>query len=282
MIPQRLRRFLRLQRLSAGLVGLTFGVLISILANWLSDQWARYIPILVVLLIVSTIAALALYMREPFNLVKVAIRAPITIHNELDARQYARQGFVGFVPYYTPRWSSPASKLDSKARQKAIEALDFAALDIENSNLAPTVQAILSHKERLKYCWLIATAGQDGEGSGAFTSLLINYLKIKHSLGCEFFYGDAYTVNLESDAELPRRIYDRVLAIFGEAERKGLSPQDLVVDVTTGIRSMALGATLACLDAEHTIEFVGTAYDDRGNPAGPLYPIIFNFEALPG
>jgi hypothetical protein len=282
VIPQRLRRFLRLQRLSAGLVGLTFGVLISILANWLSDQWARYIPILVVLLIVSTLAALALYMREPFNPVKIAIRAPITIHNELDARQYARPGFVGFVPYYTPRWSSPASKLDSKARQKAIEALDFAALDIENSNLMPTVQAIISHKERLKHCWLIATAGQEGEGSGAFTSLLINYLQAKHGIGCKFHHGDAYTVNLESDAELPRRIYDRVLAIFGEAERIGLSPQELVVDVTTGIRSMALGATLACLDAEHTIEFVGTAYDNSGNPAGPLYPIIFNFEALPG
>jgi hypothetical protein len=282
MVSRRIRRFLRLQRLSAGLVGLTFGVLISILANWLSDQWARFIPALLVLLIVSTIVTLVLYLREPLSPVKIAIRAPVTIHNEVDARQYARPGFIGFVPYYTPRWNSPASKLSPEARQMAIDQSDFDALDVENSNLMPTVQAIASHKVRLKHCWLIATVGDKGEGSNAYTQLLVNYLKVKHGIGCEFYSGDSYTVNLESDAELPRRIYDQVLKVFGEAESKGLSAQDLVVDVTTGIRSMALGATLACLDAEHAIEFVGTGYDANGNPVGPLYPIIFNFEALPG
>jgi hypothetical protein len=100
------------------MMGLSFGVLISILANRLSDQWTRYIPGLIALLIVSIIVTLVLAMREPFNLVKVAIRAPITIHDELDARQYARPGFVGFVPYYTPRWNSAASKLSPEARQK--------------------------------------------------------------------------------------------------------------------------------------------------------------------
>lgn len=281
-MPQRLRRLFRLQRISAGLVGLTFGVLISVLANLLSGPLAQFIPVLLALLVVSTIVALVIYLREPVSPVKVAIRSPITIHNELDAGQYARRGFIGFVPYFTPRWGSPASKLSREERQQAVAALDFATLDLENSNMMPTIQAIASHKSRLQHCWLIATTGKEGEGSAAYTQLLVNCLATKYGIECQFYQGERYTINLESDAELPQRIYDQVVKAFGESERKGLTPRDLVVDVTTGIRSMALGATLACLDSEHDIEFVGTAYDSNGNPSGPLYPIIFNFEALPG
>ena len=281
MLSRRLQRLLRLQRLSAGLVGLTFGVLISILANWLSDQWAQWIPALLILLGVSTIIAVVLYLREPANPIKVAIRSPITIHNEMDAKQYARQGFVGFVPLFTPRWNSPASKLTLKERRAAILASDFALLDIENSNFMPTVEAIVSHGSRLKHCWLIATISEESTGTLEYAPLLIDYLKKKHNITCEFYSGEDFTINLETDAEVPRRIYDQVVKAFADADAKGLQPQDLVVDVTTGIRSMALGATLACLDAEHDIEFVGTAYDASGNPTGPLYPIIFSFEALP-
>ena len=75
------------------------------------------------------------------------------------------------------------------------------------------------------------------------------------------------------------KTYRLVRAVFDEAARLGISPREIIADITTGFRSMTLGMVLACLD--HTRRRVrGHPHNDRGLPDGSLLPIIFSFEPM--
>ncbi len=281
MVSRRLRHVLRVQRIAAGLAGITFGILLSVLANWLSAQWFALFPLVLVLAVVSGAAAIYFTLWQRPDQVPVVFNPPTTIRSETDALHYARKGFVGFVPFYTPQRSSPAAKLSPEERRAAMQRFDFAALDVENSNLQPTLVAIDNHKGKLKHCWLLSTTSDKGFGSKEFAEFLVEYLRQVKHISCEYYYRERYAISLDTDAEVLKKTFDLVREVFAEAAAKGLQPEDVVVDITPGIRSMALGATLACLDAEHLIEFVGTRYDENGQPTGPLFPVLFSFEAMP-
>ncbi len=96
----------------------------------------------------------------------------------------------------------------------------------------------------------------------------------------QFYYGEPFTIWLDDDALVLGKTYDQMKAVLAQALRLKLSPAEVVADITTGIRSMALGMVLACLDGEQDVEFVGTRYNERGQPAGELFPIIFSFEPM--
>lgn len=282
MLNSRLRRLLRLQRLSAGLAGLAFGGLMSIVANLLSEDWGRWLPAILTVTIILAAASLYLYIRErPGS--KVVIRAPRTIRTSEDAQRYARRGYVGFVPLFRPLRHSKANQLEADARRAAVNSLDFAALDLENSNMQPTITAISTHTSRLEHCWLLSTscADETAPGSESYPRLLAEYLRREKGLTCRFYYGDAYCISLDDDALVLNKTYDEVLRVFAQSERLGLSAQEIIADITTGTRSMMLGIVLACLDQEHDVEFIGTRYRDDGQPIGKLLPIIFSVEAQP-
>ena len=44
MFSPRIRRYLRLQQILTALTSLLFGILISVLSNWLSEQWTVLLP----------------------------------------------------------------------------------------------------------------------------------------------------------------------------------------------------------------------------------------------
>jgi hypothetical protein len=54
--------------------------------------------------------------------------------------------------------------------------------------------------------------------------------------------------------------------------------KEMVANIITGVRSMTLGMVLTSLDGDRDIEFIGTHYDEFGNPTGDLLPITFSFE----
>lgn len=280
-MPIRFRHLLQFQRLAFALAGVSLGILTSILANWLSDRWEHWIPVLLGASIVSVILAVWAYARQPVSKVDVVIHSPITLRDDEEARRYARHGFIGFVPLFTPQATSPAKALAWHELESAIENRDFERLAIEQSNLQPMAHAIMRHRSKLQHCWLLTSTSENRIGSLRFAGLLADYLRSECNVTCTFHYGEAYTINLDNDAEVFKKTYDLVQRLFDEALEQGIKANALVLDITAGIRSMALGATLACLDAEHDIEFVGSAYDEQGKPTGPLQPILLSFEAQP-
>jgi hypothetical protein len=278
MFSPQIRRFLRLQRIAMSLAGLSFGLLLSVLSNWLSEQWVGLLPWVIAVALVSGVIGLVFFFRKPLPGIDVAIQIPQTIRSPEEAKQYARRGFVGFVPLYTPKRGTAADSLSVEQRKEAVEALDFDRLQVRDSNLQPTIEAIVSHASQLEQCWLLATRGDDVPGSLPYAPLLAEYLRQRERVNCQFHYGEAYTISLDDDALVLSKTYDQVRRVFREATEKRISRRDIVADITTGVRSMTLGMVLACLDRDQDIEFVGTRYNEKGTPKGDLFPIIFSFE----
>lgn len=277
MLSPQIRQFLQLQRIAMALAGLSFGLLSSIFSDWLADQGFFLLPWLGVVAIISGLASAIFFLRKPVG-VEVAIRSPQTIRSPEEAEQYARRGFIGFTPLYRPNPGTAAAALSAAERAEAVAALDFERLELEASNLYPTIRAITGHASRLEHCWLLATSGRNVSGSLLYAPLLAAYLHQKKGLKCKFYYGAAYSISLDDDALVLSKTYDQVQRVFEQAARLGLAPRELVADITTGVRSMTLGMVLACLSGDQDVEFVGSHYDALGQPAGELFPIIFSFE----
>lgn len=279
MFLSNIRRHIRLQQFMTGATGLVIGILLSVLANFLSEQWLRLVPWLLILALGLGAYTAFLFVRNPPG-IEVAIRAPIVIRTPQEAQQYARRGFVGFVPLYTPKRGSPADQLSIADRKEAVDTLDFDRLQLEESNFQPTIVAIQSHASRLEHCWLLATRGSNSPGSLPYARLLAEYLHQRKGLNCSFYYGEEYSITLDDDAIVLSKTYDQVRRVFAEAFRMGIASSEMVADIVTGFRSMTLGMILSCLDKDQDIEFVGTHYNELGNPGGDLFPIVFSFEPL--
>ncbi|MFQ5577273.1 MAG: hypothetical protein ACE5G8_09840, partial [Anaerolineae bacterium] len=191
-----------------------------------------------------------------------------------------RRGFIGFVSLYKPHAGTAAAALSPQERRQAVDALDFDRLQLEASNFRPIIEAIFSHKSELEHCWLLTTKGQQTPGSSPYAPLLVAYLRERKGIRCKFHHGEAYTISLDDDALIFSKTYDQVQRILKQTERLKIASQELVADITGGVRSMTLGMILACLNGDRDVEFVGTRYDERGEPAGDPFPIIFSFEPL--
>jgi hypothetical protein len=253
------------------------GILLGIIPNWVVAGGTTVIWFVAIATVVTWLLSRLLPKGSEFD---VTIKNPQTIRNQQEAKMYARQGFIGFVPLFTPKHDSTASKLSFEQRIEAVKNLDFDTLEVEQSNFAPTIKAILSHQRELKHCWLLATTGSASKAQGSiiFAKLLAEYLRQKYGIKCNFYYGDDYIISLDEDSQVLGKTYDLVQQVFKEVKHKKLSAREIVADITTGFRSMTLGMILACLDEERDIEFIGTHYDERGKPDGSLIPIIFNFK----
>lgn len=276
MLTSRLRRFLHLQQLSFWIAGTASGIVLSVLANYLTDN-LDWLYIVVAIGVAALVVGVVTSMRK-INEIEVAIHAPQTIDTPAEAKMYARKAFVGFVPLYKAKEHTPAAQLTPTERHDAVVDLAFDRLCVEESNLKPTIEAIVAHSASLQHCWLLTTAGKDKAGSHPYARLLAEYLRQCKGLTCEFHYGPEYTISLDADAAVLGKTYDHVKQVLGEAADKQIGHNEIVADITTGVRSMVLGMVLACLDKDRDIEFIGTNYDDNGRPSGPLLPIIFGFE----
>lgn len=273
----RLHHFLGSRKLYQTIATFGFGILLGIIPNWVVAGGTYIVVFVAIVTAIAWLASILLPKAAEFD---VTIKNPLTIRNQQEAKRYARKGFIGFVPLFTPKWNSDASQLTPEQRLEAVKNLDFETLQVEQSNFAPTVKAIISHKGELTHCWLLATIGSQPEAQGSllYAKLLAEYLKQRHGIQCNFYYGDNYTISLDEDSQVLGKTYDLVQQVFKEVRSKNLSAREIVADFTTGFRSMTLGMILACLDEERDIEFIGTHYNETGKPDGSLIPIIFSFK----
>lgn len=270
------RKLFSPQRLSAGLAGLCFGILLGIVPDIVvTKSW-----LLITVVTVGVVAAVISWLLPQSTDLDTVIRSPLTIRSDYDALYYARKGFIGFVPLYTPKPGTAAKLMPPEDRDQAVVNLDFDRLQVEESNLEPTIAAIVAHASKLEHCWLLSTQGANAPGSLPYAKLLVEYLRQRKGItSCTFYYGDAYTISLDDDVLVLQKTYDLVRKTLDEAKGRGLKPREMVADITTGVRSMTLGMLFSCLGRERDIEFIGTRYDDQGKIIkGNLTPIIFSFE----
>ena len=278
MYTQRLRQRIQLHRLASGLAGLSFGIILSVVSNWLTDDYARLLPWVFALAVIFGLVSAAIFFKQP-SAIRVSFKPPVVIRRPEEAPAIARRGFVCFVPILRPHPLSAARRLTPAQLQTAVKQLDFQRLPPEESNLQTLITAIASHASRLEYCWLLTTAGEQQAGSAPFAPFLAEYLRREKGLGrCKFLYGSSYVISLDDDALILDRSYRQMQAILAQTERLGLQSHEIIADITSGTRSMILGLILACLHGDQDVEFIGAHYDEAGNPTGNLFPIIFSFE----
>jgi hypothetical protein len=277
MIVQNIQGIFRSKRAYRALALFLSGILVGILPDIAVAGGVVVIAGMAALALIAWIVSIFLPRQHRFN---VIIKSPQTITSPQEETNYARQVFIGFVPLFTPQ-SAAVKQLAREAKEEyndAIKNLDFDRLELEKSNFQPTIKAIVSHKSKLKHCYLLATTGTSptSVGSLAHAELLTEYLKQRHGLTCEFHFGQEYSISLDEDSLVLGKTYDLIQRVFQEIPREFDFTQ-VVADITTGFRSMTLGMILACLDEERDIEFVGTKYDENGKPDGSLKPTIFSF-----
>lgn len=250
------------------------GLIARFIFNPDPPDW-RWLVMLVLLLALAVVA----YVWERLSPRQVRVRfdAPITIETEEDQQRYARPGLIAFVSKYR-------SNVPPEVVKAARKAGDYEALDFMNSNLETVIHAAKSHKPRLQYCWLISSRStMKLPGSDEDAELLARYLREQAGFDkCQFFHDTSCKVSLNNDQEIPGKTRDVLQDVFRAADKLGLKPKDMVVDITGGVGSMTLGAVLACLDKTRDLEIVLTHYDDYGRRIPhDLTTIIAPFESIP-
>lgn len=119
-------------------------------------------------------------------------------------------------------------------------------------------EAIQYHQPTLEHCWLLVTP-EMRDRAASVVSHFPNLSFTLHPLG------DRY----DSQA-----CYQTVLDIYRrEAPRQGISPKQVIADITGGTKPMTMGMIVACLEGDYPIEHVPTAFNAAGEPTGPLTPI---------
>jgi hypothetical protein len=276
----RITDLFSLRRLLFAVASLCLVVITGMLTNWLTGEAnLRALPYLVGVWLVLGSLAMFLTLRATSD-ISVRMGLPTIIRSNEEQTRLARKGVIVFVSLYTPSKGSKAEKLTIEERLAAARAHDYETLDLMNSNLKPSIQAVVTHASAIKVCWLITTTAQqkDLAGSLPYVEMLVAFLKEKHGLGCVIYRGTEYAIMLDDDALVCKRTYDMVRRIYRDARRNfGLSPSEIVADFTSGFRSMTLGMILGTLAYDRDIQFMGTRYDALGRQGKELYPVIFPY-----
>lgn len=264
------------------LVLAVFGFLIGIVTNLVSDFFPQLgqTAILLLMAITAIIGIVVLAIRARAQRVRVVINRFVTLRLPEEREREARRGLIVFVSLYSEVKRKPEERLPPEAALAAAKNLDYGKLSFEVSNLQPAIEAIVSHRSRLDYCWLISTTASDPAAAVSlpYAPVLCRYLTAERGVDCTFF-GDKdsrYAVPLDDDGEVTIKTRDIVARIFKEASELGLKEDDIVADFTGGLRSMTLGMILACLDRGRDIQFQGTHYDENGKQQD-LFPLLFDF-----
>lgn len=267
----------RLRKVALGISLAVLNIISNLLAGLaLEGGWL----VVLIALGVGVISAAIYFLVRP-NRITVRIEQSIAMRE--DRGRYARQGLIVLLSDYSPQ--SPAGKaLTAEQRKKAVEEGDYQILDVENSNLVVAISAVLAHKGQLKHCWFITTSSSDKQRNQSilYAPVMEKYFKEQHNMGeCKFYFGNELTIPIEDDDAITRKTRDVVAAIFKQAKSNNiqLSDDQIVADITGGLKSMSLGIILGCLDKQRTLQYVASHYDADGDRTSePAVPLLIDFE----
>lgn len=127
--------------------------------------------------------------------------------------------------------------------------------------------AIKWHARRLEWCWLICSAQTEAVAEKLKRSLEENGVNAKKRIVADAF--DAVAVK-----EIVEGLYDDLPG--------GLKETDVILDFTGMPTPASVGAVLACMNDERSIQYVPAEYDKRLDAVRPLDPveIILSWPAI--
>jgi hypothetical protein len=278
---QQLRRAIRLRQFLAGFSGLALGLLANVASDYMAVSAPWLISIVVLVFVATLLASIFLDVRGPAR-VGLILQPVKTLRTDAEKQAAARRGLIAFVSLYRPFRGSRVPSTQASDWLAAAERGDYDDLDLPNSNLAPAIEAVVTHASKLEHCWLIGTTSADAKqpGSVAYIPILETYLQQEGNVKCQFHSGPEWQLPLDDDALVFSKTLELVRKAFAEAKELKLAAEDLVADFTGGVRGMTLGMILGCLDSDRDIEMIGAHYGPDGTPMPPLFPAIFGFEPV--
>lgn len=127
--------------------------------------------------------------------------------------------------------------------------------------------AIKWHERRLEWCWLICSAQTEAVAE-----------KLRRRLEQDGMHAEKKTVADAFDAVAVKNIVEGIYASLPN----GLKETDVILDFTGMPTPASVGAVLACLNDERSIQYVPAEYDKRLDAVRPLDPveIILSWPAI--
>lgn len=275
-ITKRIKRLGSARSLTSGLASSLITFMLGILANEKGIDLAPWV--IGALVLVGPVALILRFAAKEDVKVRIETTLPRTPEEEAETFQ-KRKGLIVFVSLYNPFKRDGRDQLNTADRLAAAAQGDYLALDVMNSNLEPTIRAIINHAGSLEHCWLISTVSYDPGIAGSYPYVLplVTYLQEEKQIKCSFHW-EEYTVPLDDDIFVCQKTYKMIRRIHQEAKQRGIHAEAIVTDFTSGIRSMTLGAFMASLPSDRDIQFMGTKYGSDAKPEGEMFPIIFHYE----
>lgn len=118
---------------------------------------------------------------------------------------------------------------------------------------AAAPDAIDYHLPILQHCWIVGTPASAETAATLHRNYVGQAVQIHH--------GSPYEV----DEDQIESTYDVVMHIVdNEAEAHNLTPDDLIADITGGLKPMTSGMTLACLARGCDLQYMKSLRDEKG------------------
>ncbi|HDN80166.1 MAG TPA: hypothetical protein ENG33_06865 [Chloroflexi bacterium] len=137
------------------------------------------------------------------------------------------------------------------------------------SNPDTVRKAMEYHQDTLAYCWLITTKEVEKRGT-------VDRIK---SLATPQVHFEERRLEDEYDAEECYQVIRGILQ--HDLERFGLTPEEVICDITGGTKPMTMGMILACVEKGYPVEHVPAVYDEELKALRPLEPFEIRYEIHP-
>lgn len=258
------------------------GIFREFSANYLAQKLSVSDSFIFILFIVflSILIIWFLHFRK-----KLAVDINVDVLKEdYQKKENAHRGLVLILSPFTPYGKLAQFKQNNPEEyNKAMEDLDIDSLNLDDtsqSNFGHAVVALKAHKEKLEHVWLICSSSSSGKTSQSidYAPLLERYIQKKINNKVKVHYGNSYTVLLDEDSSVCRQSFKIIKKIYKEAKKFGLKTKDMITDVTGGVKSINIGAILACLNRDEDIQIIGTTYDEDGKIKGESFPMIIEYK----
>jgi len=265
--------------LGAFFLGLLSNVLASVLGEW--KLWG--IPgniVILILLGLSIIAIYAIYYsRRRIPVFEMRERQPtgkagiILLLSTLNPR--ARGTTQDEIRQHNQQVQAAAERIAAMRDVATLTEADFQLL--LETNLEPALRAVEFHHKAgtLRECWVVGTADERNEqgqvtrrGSAWLAPVLQRWFERLHP---------EHKVRFQPAVEvLPRdyvTLWNKVDAIF---RRGPYRANNVICDITGGLKLMTVGAALACIEEGRTMQYMATDRDWRGEPIpqGEMRPVL--------
>lgn len=262
--------------LGAFLIGLLGNVLASALGGW--NLW--FIPGHWIILLTLGLAVVGLYFRY--------VRRKRTVVIEIQERQpTGKAGVILLLSTLNPPTQGTPEEVHQRRaevaaaieqiRDSAPQSLTAANFTLLNdTNLMPALRALEWHAQAgtLRECWLLGTPNDskpDGTlvyGSAWLAIVLQRWFEQLHP---------EQKVNFNLVAPVPPRSYFQLWQTVDQLfSHSPYRPENIICDITGGLKLMSVGAALACLTPGRTMQYMASDRDWKGEPIakGKLEPVL--------